>query len=103
MRVLMAVMVAMAMATPALAAGDAYEQGKVRVQTADLDLSTAAGQRTLSERLEVAVTRLCGIPVFFSREEIADLDACRAEALAAAAPQIDAARARMAVAVAARR
>jgi UrcA family protein len=103
MRVLMAAAMAAAMATPALAAGDAFEQGKVRVQTADLDLSTAAGQRALDQRIEVAVTRLCGIPVFFSREEIADLDACRTEALAAAAPQIDAARAQLAVAVAARR
>lgn len=90
------------LAVPALAA-PGYEQSRVRVQTADLDLATASGQRVLTQRLDMAMTRLCGTPVFFSRDEIAALDACRADALQAAAPQIDAARARQAVTVASSR
>ena len=51
----------------------------------------------------MAVTRLCGTPVMFSRDELAELEACRAEAMAATAPQIDAARNKRAVAVASNR
>ena len=100
MRILMAAMMAAALAAPALAAGPAYEQSAVRVQTSDIDLATAAGQRQLGKRLELAITRLCGPPVFFTRDELAELESCRADALQASAPQIDAARARQAVTVA---
>ena len=103
MRILMAAALAAAtLAAPALAA-PGYEQGQVRVQTADLDLATAAGQRALERRVEMALTRLCGMPVFHTRDELDALDACRADALKAAAPQIDAARARQAVTVAVNR
>jgi UrcA family protein len=102
MRMIVALLAAATLATPALAA-PGYEESRVRVQTADLDLSSAPGQRLLTQRLEVAMTRLCGTPVFFSREEIADLDACRADAMKAAAPQIDSARALQGVAVASSR
>lgn len=106
MRILLAAATAAVLAapaaTPALAA-PGYEQGQVRVQTADLDLATTAGQRVLERRVEMALTRLCGMPVFHSRDELDALDACRADAMKAAAPQIDAARARQAVTVAVNR
>jgi UrcA family protein len=101
MRIIMAAIVAATLAAPALAAAP-DQVTTVRVQTADLDLSTAAGQRTLNRRLASAMVRLCGMPVFFSRDELAELDACKTEATQAAASQIDAAHARRAVAVAAR-
>lgn len=97
------VLVAATLAMPAVAAETGYEQWQVRVQTADLDLSSATGQRALEKRLSFAMMRLCGSPIIDSRDEIADLDACRADALKMAAPQINAARARMAMAVASSR
>ncbi len=103
MRIMMALIAAATLAMPALAAEAGYEQWQVKVQTNDLDLSSATGQRTLDKRLSFAMTRLCGAPVLFTRDELADLDACRADAMKAAAPQIDAARAQRAVTVAANR
>ncbi len=102
MRMIVALLAAATLAAPALA-GPGYEESRVRVQTADLDLSSASGQRVLTNRLEMAMTRLCGTPVFFTRDELADLDACRADAMKAAAPQIDSARSRQAVTVASNR
>lgn len=95
-----ATLAAAAVFTPAFAAQPAYEQGEVRIQTADLDLSSTAGQRQLEKRLSAGVTRLCGSPIFFSRDELVQLDACHADALTAAAAQINAARSLRAVAVA---
>jgi UrcA family protein len=103
MRIVMAALVAAALAGPALAVEPGYEQSQVTVRTADLDLATAAGQRALGKRLDIALSRLCGSPITFTRDEIAALDNCRADAMAAAAPQIDAARARQAVMIASRR
>ncbi len=102
MRIILAAVLAVGLAAPAVAAGNDMATGQVRVQTADLDLSSSAGQRALDRRLAMAMVRLCGMPVFYSRDELAELDACKAEASKAAAAQIDAARARQAVAVAAR-
>ncbi len=102
MRIILAAVMAATLGSPALAAGPDQHSGQVRVQTADLDLASADGQRQLERRLAMAMVRLCGTPVFFSRDELAALDACKAEAATAAAAQIDAARARQAVAVAAR-
>jgi UrcA family protein len=103
MRTVMALLVAATMAMPALAAETGYEQWQVKVQTADLDLSSATGQRALDKRLSQAMTRLCGYPVTFTRDELAAFEACRTDAMKAAAPQIDAARARRAVTVASTR
>ncbi len=100
MRAMMALVVAATLAMPAMAADAGYEQSRVRVQTADLDLASASGQRQLDRRLSLAMTRLCGEPVLHTRDELAELAACQADAMAAAAPQIEAARARRAVAVA---
>ena len=96
-------LVAATLAMPAVAAERGFEQWQVRVQTADLDLSSATGQRALERRLSLAMTRLCGSPIIYSRDEIADLEACRADALQAAAPQIEAARSQRALAVASNR
>jgi UrcA family protein len=101
MRILMAVALTAALAVPALATE--FEQGKVTVQVADLDLATSAGQRALNKRLTLAIDRLCGTPVIFSRDEIAALQACEADALQMAAPQLAAARAQLAMTVAANR
>lgn len=108
MRIKLALLVAATLAPvflagPALAAEPGYEQWQVKVQTADLDLSSAAGQRVLDKRLSQALARLCGYPVFFNRDELGDLESCRAEAMKAAMPQIEAARAQRAVAVASTR
>lgn len=102
MKIIIAAALAAAVATPALATQPGYERAQVTVQTADLDLSSAAGQRQLDRRIAVAVTRVCGVPVFFSRDELAALADCEARAMAATGPQIEAARARRAMAVAAR-
>ena len=101
MRILMAIILAAVVAAPAVAAGNGHEQGQISVQTADLDLATKTGQRALNKRLTVALERLCGSPITFTRDELAALNACEADARQMAAPQIDAARARLAVSVAA--
>jgi UrcA family protein len=103
MRIALLGIAALLAAAPAVAADAGYEQWAVTVRTADLDLATTAGQRQLDARLAMALTRLCGQPVMQTPEERDDLAACRADAMAAAAPQIAAARARLAVAVADRR
>jgi len=100
MRILMAAVLATALAGPALATE--FEQGKVTVPVADLDLATPAGQRALNKRLTVAIDRLCGTPVIFSRDEIAALQACEADARQMAAPQVAAARAQLATTIATR-
>ncbi|WP_279379375.1 UrcA family protein [Sandarakinorhabdus sp. AAP62] len=99
----MVLLAAAAFAMPAMAIEPGYEQWQVKVQTADLDLSSAEGQRALDKRLAQALTRLCGQPTTFTREDLAALEACRAEAMQSAAPQIDAARTLRAVAVASNR
>lgn len=102
MRILMTMLIAVGMAAPALAEEPGYETFKVKIQTADLDLASADGQRQFDRRLSSALTRLCGTPVFGTREELADLEACRAEALATAAPQIKAIRVQLGTAIATR-
>ena len=47
-------------ATPALAAPEAPAQNRIVVSTADLDLASAAGQRTLDRRLAHAMIEACG-------------------------------------------
>lgn len=101
MRILMAAVLATALAAPALATE--FDQGKVTVQVADLDLATPAGQRALNKRLTVAIDRLCGTPVTFTRDELAALQSCEADARLMAAPQVAAARAQLAMTVAANR
>lgn len=78
-------------ALPALAAPAAETTS---VSTAGLDLASVSGQRRLDMRVASAVDRLCGTPVFFTQDETAALDACRADARAQIAPQVRAAVAR---------
>lgn len=47
------------------------------VQTADLDLTTAAGRRTLDHRLTIAVSDVCGVPSDVDVAGKNDARACR--------------------------
>jgi len=103
MRILMAMIVAAGLAASAVAAEPGYEQARVVVKIADLDLSAQAGQRALDKRVRIAVARLCGYPVTFSRDESEALAACEADAMQAVAPQINTLRQRLAMTVATNR
>jgi len=103
MHILMAMIVAAGLAAPALAADPGYEQARIVVKIADLDLSAQSGQRALDKRVRIAVSRLCGYPATFSRDEGEALAACEADAMQAVAPQINALRRRLAMTVAANR
>jgi UrcA family protein len=59
------------------------------VSTAGLDLSTERGVRTLDLRILHAASELCGTPSLSDARGRIKLDACRAEARAAAALQRD--------------
>jgi UrcA family protein len=52
----------------------------VRVTTADLDLSTATGRRTLDRRLRVAIDQVCAAADAAPRTGIIPLDRCRSVA-----------------------
>ncbi|WP_271077805.1 UrcA family protein [Aurantiacibacter sp. MUD61] len=64
--------VATAIAAPA-AAQDASDNVTISVETGDLDLTTAAGQESLENRIENAINRAC-------RSGGRDMDSRRAEA-----------------------
>jgi UrcA family protein len=75
------------------------------VQTADLDLSTAAGLRTLDHRLTIAIVDACGEASDVDLEGANAVRACRADARARVAAERDrivALRAPRAAAVASR-
>lgn len=74
-------------ATPALAEAPALVQSTV--QTADLDLSTARGQRTLDQRLSQAVKEVCGSASDADIEGKNDVRRCRVETLAQLAGERD--------------
>lgn len=67
-------------ATPALAEPPALATAKVQV--ADLNLSTAAGQRALDRRISQAVIEVCGTASDADVEGKNDVRRCRAETLA---------------------
>lgn len=67
-------------ATPALAEPPAIATAKVQV--ADLDLSTASGQRALDRRLTQAVIEVCGIASDADLAGKNDVRRCRVETLA---------------------
>ena len=54
------------------------------VRTADLDLSTKAGQRQLEQRLSQAAREVCGTAADFDLEGKNDVRACRDKVLARA-------------------
>ena len=74
-------------ATPAFA--EAPVQVHSTVQTADLDLSTAKGQRALDLRLNQAVKEVCGAASDADIEGKNDVRRCRAETLAQLASERD--------------
>lgn len=72
-------------ATPALSESPASVS--IVVQTADLDLSSASGQRTLDLRLAQAAKEACGTASDFDIEGKNDVRRCRAETLASLADE----------------
>ena len=74
-------------ATPALAEPPAIATSTV--QTADLDLSTAKGQRALDMRLSQAVKEVCGTASDVDVEGKNDVRRCRTETLARLASERD--------------
>jgi len=60
------------------------------VRTADLDLSTAKGERVLEHRLAVAAREVCGAAADVDLEGRNDVRKCRADVLARAHEQRDA-------------
>ena len=74
-------------ATPAFA--EAPVQVQSTVQTADLDLSTARGQRALDLRLTQAVKQVCGTASDADIEGKNEVRRCRAETLARLASERD--------------
>jgi UrcA family protein len=90
-------------ASPALAEPPAIATSVV--QTADLDLSSKAGQRALDRRLQQAVAEVCGSASDANLEGKNDVRRCRAETLANLADERDqriAAASRQPIKVAAR-
>lgn len=67
-------------ATPALAESPVIATSTV--QTADLDLSSAKGQRALDRRLELAVKEVCGTASDVDVAGKNDVRRCRVETLA---------------------
>jgi len=76
-----------ATATPALA--EAPVIATSTVQTADLDLSRAQGQRALDRRLAEAVKEVCGIASDVDIAGKNDVRRCRVETLASLADERD--------------
>ena len=79
-----------------LAAAPAFAQNEVSgpriaVSVADLDLGTAQGRAALDLRLLHAARTACGTPSPADPRGAANLELCVADAMAAAAPQRDAA------------
>ena len=73
-------------ATPAIAAPAC--QSRI-VRTADLDLATYAGEQALRTRISRAVSLVCGNVDQRDLIAMASMNACRATAMANAAPQME--------------
>jgi UrcA family protein len=78
-----------AVAVPVAAAPE-YSTARVTVDYKGIDLASASGRQELDQRVDGAIRAMCGSPVFGTREEAAELGACRAEARAAVDPQLQA-------------
>jgi UrcA family protein len=76
-------------AAPAFAEPVTPEINVSLVRTADLDLSSAAGQRTLDARLGNAAREVCGAAADVDLEGRNDVRQCRSEVLARANSQRD--------------
>lgn len=66
-------------ATPALARSETPTQNRVIVSAADLDLTSAAGQRALDRRLAHAVVEACGTTSTIDLAGSNDIRRCRDE------------------------
>lgn len=66
-------------ATPVLAESPAPVQARIVVPTADLDLGSISGQRTLDRRLAKAVVEACGSAADFDLAGSNDVRRCRDE------------------------
>ena len=71
--------------TPVVAAVPATATSIVR--TADLDLGSAAGQRTLDHRIAIAIVEACGVASDADLEGQNDVRACRVDARAKVAAE----------------
>ena len=75
--------------TPALAQSAAPAQNRIVVTTADLDLASSVGQRTLDRRLANAVLIACGTTSVADLAGSNDIRRCRDETSAAIASDRD--------------
>lgn len=80
--------IALSAAVPALAAE--AEQLSVTVSVAGLDLATDAGQAALARRVARAASAVCGPVDSRDLAALARYHACRDDAIAGAAPRVDA-------------
>lgn len=72
----------------AASAAPSWSTGRVTVSTAGLDLTSAAGRVAFDRRIDAAIAAMCGAPALFTRDEADALSECRAEARAAAVPEM---------------
>lgn len=82
-----------ALVTPAFAANpfeDAAPRPTIQIRTADLDLATETGQRTLDKRVETAIRQVCRMVSLRTGTRILDQGAqeCKARARAEAKSQV---------------
>lgn len=76
-------------ATPALAQAAPSAEDRIVVRTADLDLGSATGKRTLDHRIAIAIVEACGSASNVDLEGRNAVRACRVEARAQAAAERD--------------
>ena len=76
-------------ATPALAQAAPALESRVVVRTADLDLGSAAGKRTLDHRIAIAVVEACGETSNVDLAGRNEIRRCRDETSAAVAANRD--------------
>lgn len=76
-------------AVPCQAQPDAAEEGFIAfVPYGDLNLASAAGARTLENRIEAAADRICGFPKAPGLAETLRVQDCRDDVLNSARPQV---------------
>lgn len=92
----MKIIATLALAAAAVSALPAQAQPDVPPETIvafvpydDLNLESAAGARTLENRIKAAANRLCGAPQAPGLAESERVEACREDVLGSARPQID--------------
>ena len=77
-------------AFPCQAQSNAADEGFIAVVPyGDLNLASAAGARTLENRVEAAADRICGFPQAPGLTEALRVQDCRDEVLSSAQPQLN--------------